>query len=396
MSNFKQYKDLKDKLDIKYNGICLNRVHAVEIYNFVNGSKQNSFIGNIKLILKFCFFSLDTSCFKLLCGSSILSTYGTSKRNDHEELYRNVVKQLGSTVTTHYISTWKYKLQFKPILTCEIFRAVFKALSKSDITYIEKMRISSYFVFYCKIDDSLHKLDFSNVEKYLSMFNVLRIENLITQHMKLRGIPTYSLQEGIYFVHKNDIPIDSIQYENMETDHLLSWGQYSINEFCSYGINPSRFLLAGYPKDVICENLDPNNNFYTCMILLARVSYQESNLKLLNILKEYKNEFKFCIKLHPSCDFVFYKKIADKYNMEIIPLETTISQSLKRGLYDFCIAVNTTVYYESLMRGIPCLRYYDGSFDLMFGYEKDVFETSSDYERTIKNIKGHDIISSAK
>lgn len=78
--------------------------------------------------------------------------------------------------------------------------------------------------------------------------------------------------------------------------------------------------------------------------------------------------------------------------MEIIPLETTISQSLKRGLYDFCIAVNTTVYYESLMRGIPCLRYYDGSFDLMFGYEKDVFETSSDYERTIKNIKGHDII----
>ena len=77
---------------------------------------------------------------------------------------------------------------------------------------------------------------------------MLDLENLLTQFFKLRNIPTYSLQEGVYFIFKKNPPLDSVQYENFETDNLLCWGQFSIDEDVSYGISPRKLRLAGYPK----------------------------------------------------------------------------------------------------------------------------------------------------
>ena len=66
--------------------------------------------------------------------------------------------------------------------------------------------------------------------------------------------------------------------------------------------------------------------------------------------------------------------------MEIIPKDQTISECLDNNKFDLCIAVNTSAYYESLIKGVPCLRYKDDTFALMYGLE-DSFENVSEYDK---------------
>ena len=194
------------------------------------------------------------------------------------------------------------------------------------------------------------------------------------------------MQEGIYFIFKKNPPVDLIQYENFETDNLMCWGKFSVDEFISYGISPSRLSIAGYPKKVEIKLIKQNNSFKRCMILVARDSFRNTNMALLNILSNYSDEYEFYIKLHPSCDYSFYSNYSDSHNMIIVPKETTVNECLINSVYDFAVAVNTTAYYEALMRGLPCLRFYDGTFDLMAGCN-DLFGTDEEFVKQINLIR---------
>ena len=72
--------------------------------------------------------------------------------------------------------------------------------------------------------------------------------------------------------------------------------------------------------------------------------------------------------------------------MSIVDKGKTVNECLNNKDFDFAITVNTTAYYEALMRGLPCLRFSDGTFELQHGYA-DVFETKDEFESQIKAIK---------
>lgn len=382
MDDFGRYKSLKNKFNFVYNGICLNRVLALPIWHVANGEYNFSWK---RIALLFLAVNVKKMIFDPT-RNTILSTYGRYARKDHLELYNTVMERLGETVAYNNTLTFGWKLSIHPIIAYKVMRFAFSNLSDTYLSLWDKWKLIIECVHYCNIIEEVRRMDFTGVQKYLCQCSVLDLENLLTQFFKLRNIPTYSLQEGIYFIFFKNPPLDSIQYENFETDNLLCWGQFSIDEYVSYGISPQRLRLAGYPKKVELHNMKEDNPYKKCIVLLARDSFRNTNMKLLNILLKHSSNYDFCLKLHPSCDFDFYSSFALQHGMNIVPKDRTINDCLDKELFDFAIAVNTTAYYEALMRGLSCLRFCDGTFDLMAGYQ-DVFNTDEEFQMIMETLK---------
>ena len=383
MSNFEKYKQLKSQFDFTYKGIHLNRVLALNLWSLANGQFKLSWKAYALALL-----AVDVSKINLPLGKqTILSTFGRYNRKDHLEIYQTVLNKLDGQASYNNMLEWPYKLSFHPRIILKVYDYIKKELSKSSLSLKEKLGLTVWCIHYCNTLEELQKLNLSSVKKYLCQCSVLDLENMFTQFMKQQDIPTYSLQEGMYSIFKINPPLDAIQYENFETDHLLCWGQFSIDEYSSYGIPVNHLLLAGYPKNVKLQPLKTNNKYQTCMILLARDSFRETNNELLKILSSLSSHYQFCLKLHPSCDYNYYLDFASLHRMSIVPKEKTVNECLNQEEYDFCIAVNTTAYYESLMRGLPCLRFWDKSFDLTAGCNFDIFSTEKDFFDCITLLK---------
>lgn len=378
MSEVNNYKSLKSKVDFVYKGIHLNRVMALHLWGLANSQPNNHLI--LKRIIDI-FFSYDPYPMKI--DKPIFSTFGKFDRKDHQQLYYNVMEKLGENVFSFNMLRWKRKIAIHPFI---IWKVLCYILPQRRLSIIKKIKLATDIIFYCNLIEELERIDFSKVKRYLCMYNVLEAENLLTQYMRTKGIPSYSLMEGMYIIHRINPPIDCIQYENFETDNLLSWGQYTKDEFVSFGISPEKIKVAGYPKKVLSCLMRKNNPFRKCVVLLARSSYHHSNVTLLDILRRCSFEYQFFLKPHPISESAFYSRYAETNNMIVIPQNRTMDDCLVNEKFDFAIAVNTTVYYEALMHGIPCLRFTDGTFEPMAGYD-DVFATKDEFETKLKNIK---------
>jgi len=382
MNDFDRYKSLKEKFNFVYDGICLNRVLALSLWAVANGKYAFSWKRIVLAFLAIDVKQLEFDPQKHM----ILSTFGRYARKDHLELYNAVLDKLDGKASYNKTLTFGCKLSIHPVVIYKVVKFVFFNLHDTSLSLWDKCKLIIECIHYCNIIEELKHMDFTGVQKYLCQCSVLDLENLLTQFFKLRNIPTYSLQEGVYFIFKKNPPLDSVQYENFETDNLLCWGQFSIDEDVSYGISPRKLRLAGYPKKVELHTMKKDNPYKKCMVLIARDLFQTANTGLLEILSKVSDNYSFEIKLHPSCDFSYYSEYARAHHMHIIPKDKTIAECLNNVEYDFSIAINTTAYYEALMRGLPCLRFYDGTFDLMSGC-KDVFETLEGFLECLDGIR---------
>lgn len=384
MDRLEKYKQLKEQFDFVYKGIHLNRVLAVFIWGLANNTVTFSWKQ-----YALAFLAIDVRKLKFdVSTQSILSTFGRYNRKDHLELYKTVLERLNGQASYNNTLELGWRFAFHPLLACKILAYAKKHLVGSSLSLCKKLQLAVLCLHYCNVIDELKHINLRGVKKYLCQCSVLDLENLLTQYMKLKGIPTYSFQEGVYYIFKTNIPLDAVQYENFETDHLLCWGQYSADEDASYGISKNRLYVAGYPKKVTLHPLKENNPMKMGMVLLARDALRNANMSLLNVLSLASSKYKFCLKLHPSSDFNWYEKYASAHGLAIVSKDKTINECLNTEDYDFAIAVNTTAYYEAWMRGLPCLRFWDESFDLTAGLD-DVFSSIEDFE--VRLVKFRDL-----
>jgi hypothetical protein len=382
MEQFNNYKELKNKLNIVHEGIYFNKVLAFDIWNWANDTSPFS----IKHLL-YCILSLNLKKFNTCNGKSttILTTYGLYDRSDHQELYYKITDKLDNRAVNNNLLYYNKKIRIQSKIIFKFTKQIFLKLRTSKFTIIEKLIIAAKFIYYANIFAELQKHNFNGVQKYLAFCAVLNVESLLTQYLQQKGIKTFSLQHGISPISRKNNTVDSLNYENFHSDMLLCWGQYTVDEYSKYGISPDKLIVAGYTKFTQLIEMKQNNKFKTCLVLLARRQFDYSNKKLLSILS--KSDFNFSLKLHPSLEFEYYKRFAETNNMLIIEQNKTLLSCLDQNRFDFAIAVNTSSYYETLIYGMPCLRFYDGSFDLMYGYKNDVFTNIEEFENSIHNIE---------
>jgi len=379
MITFDQYLQRKQSFHITYKGIALERCLTFDLYQVDGWRLMRRDLGKLRRAFDLSQLQISSNHF--------LATYGLQYRADHHSAFDFVCQQLPGEVICNNL----YELPLvKHSHWLLAFGMLFQVLSKSrgwGLNLQQRLYLWCQTVLFCNSIDRLEQLDLREVKGYVAMYSSHHLENLLTQWMKLKGIKTYGLNEGVLVHYTHNIPIDAVTYENFECDKMYTWGQYTKDEFIAAGVPAERLEVGGYPhavKEAIA--MLKENPLHKVVVLLARGSYDATNRTLLNILAD-KAQLQVCLKMHPVSDIAGYTAFAETYGMRVVPKEQTVNDCLSQSAFDFAIAVNTSAYYESLMKGVPCLRFCDGSFDLMPGCD-DVFGDAAGFESRMAWLKG--------
>lgn len=379
MTTYTKFKALMQSLEYNYRGVELSHVTALRAWALARGENTFKLTHFFKM-----FLAMDVQNLNLPNQNGFMATFMENYRKDHFELFSNVVRNLSEAPSITNLFELKNKISWHLFKDLKIIFVVFRILKKTDLRMIEKIHYGIEYAYWINTIMELDKIDFSKVKKYLCMCHVLSFENLLTQYLKNKNVVTYSLQDGIYFIYKKNVVLGCIAYEYFATDHLLCWGEYTKDEYVAYGINKSHISVAGYPKNSYLKRQVANNNYKRCLVLLAGPIFGDVNDKLLIMLREMRN-IEVTLKSHPA-NFDEMAVYAKSNHFEIVPKTDTISACFESGVYDFCIAVNTTAYYEAWMAGIPCFRYYDDRFDIFYGFD-DLFSNEAELQKLINDYR---------
>lgn len=375
MDEYRKYKDLKEKCEFVYKGIYLNLAAATTIWGLAN-NKDSLKLRSLARAFRVFVIPKNRYNFK------IFALYGRYYRKDYFEEFNNVVGKLEGVHSCHII---KCKTKFVFSITNTLLVAKFFLFNKKikDIPLIYRLIFISEIIEYCNFIDYYEKKNVEEIEKFVSMCSSQDYGNILSQFYHNKGVKTFSLLEGAGYIQRPCKTLDCLSYENFYSDKLLVWSNLTFQEYKNWGVPVGKMIIAGCAKDLKRAEMKSNNKYFKCILLLARESYRKSNMALLEILVNCKFSFDISLKLHPGSDFSFYKEYADNHNMKLIPEQKTINESINNEIYDFAIAVNTTAYYDVLVKGVPCFRYVDNTFQLVGGYD-DKFSSIAEFEGKLK------------
>jgi len=373
-------KYLAEKKILKYNlkGYDLDQIMALDLISEVYN------IDSFKLkTLRFCFLSYKLDALSNANPNLKLFSIGKYPRKDYYEILNYVSSQVSDFFLLDF-NKIKLKISINSFNLFFAFKHVFK---NSTLSFKSKLFLSSQLSFYLNIITELEKIN-PVYSKYCAFSSVHQLEAILTCFFKKKKTLTYSLQHGVYYVFKKNIPLDLIAYENFISDNHFCWGQYSKDEFIKYGIAEDSLLIGGYPRHYTVKAIPSILDGKNCVVLLARYSLEKTNMKLLELLKRFSKEknIKISLKLHPSLKHSDYMKICESQNWELVDELFTISDLFTKCDFGFSIAVNTAAYYESYMNYVPSLRFNDETFEDALGVNNDTFNTHENLKLAYNNI----------
>ncbi len=379
------YRRIKSRLSCNYKQFNLGHLLAGDIEKIVYDHRPpfqlKTIYGNFLTGLSPCF--LNSSVNPLL-----FSLF--KSRRDYKLLIDNIVKAF---MEKQYTILTRYKTRFK-FSAIVIIRAILFILCKRlALCWKANIYLISKTVFYMNSIHIFTAKDFvfpQHLKTYIAFNSSFGIEAFLTQFFRLHALATYSLQHGIYYFFPPPVPREVVNYENMQADYLLCWGQYTIDEMLKFGITKQRLLLGGHPfYNGPIEEV--RRSFQSCLFLLARIKYDRTNKKILEVLKEFRDKYniRITIRLHPSLDYNRYAQIAAGFHFEVDTINATVYDCLKSKAYDFTIAYNTSAYYESLAFGLMAFSYRDDSMEKYMTLG-DYFRNADELIRIIEKYKGMD------
>lgn len=380
MENYSKYKRLKRRFSIKYRGINIAQVLALDLWNWtIQGN-----IMEIPVVTNS--LSVDFSFLKEVKKPKII--YFDMGRNDHEATFYSICSRLSSDYEIINISNQVPHIEYISKKNRILARFIVKwSTRRMEYSEEEQIHMAYRVCLILNSIDNLHKnaKELSNIKHFVAYSAIHTWGNLLGQYFRKRGTTFWGLSHASHMLFQTNIPIDCLNYENLDVDYNVTWGQYTKDEYLRYGVKAKEIFVAGYPKNITLNEVRKCNNLKTCIVLLARSNFDSSNIKLLNILCKSNKEYSFFMKLHPSCNFSKYKSYAEKNGLEIIDEDTLLTECLDNRKYDFGIAVNTTSYYEVMAVGIPCLRFEDDKeYDLTYGNKNDAFHDEYTFQFSMK------------
>lgn len=389
-SNFINYKKIKQLFDYSYKGYNLQNIIPGYL-NFVFDGDKPSLQDVAKAFLK-SYQILDLTK-AIAIENPTLITY-LIRRTDYKDLANETKKDYPHSQVVNLES-----LSNKKILP--IGFTYIKHLMKSFGLIINKNIGSDivtklyYVALTVKILNQIsliEKKTDTKINQYICFNSAYREEALLTLYFNKRNIETISMQHGIFCNFKQRIPFDIINEDNFIANKLLCWGQYTIDYLTQERqIKPDRLLLVGNPKYKHFEIEEVKQSFQKCLVLLGRGYYLATNNKLLELLTQYNktnnNNIVFYIKKHPFLPDEEHRHFANiKHRIIFLGKEHSTKEVLESDIVDFCIAVNTTAYYESLAMGKPCLRWTESENEDFYGMD-DKFDNIESFSSKLNKFK---------
>jgi len=389
-AGYDRYKSLKSKLDYSYKGYNLK--------NLVPGYFDFVFDGAtppVRDIFKQFYNGTKIPDFRIVAETKApaIITF-LINRTDYSDL-ANAAKSYypGSEV----ISLSELPTVKRPFLSFTYIRHFFKAffliLSRAKgYNFNTKLYLTALATRLFNQISLIEKSDYTGaIKQYICFNSAFKDESLLTEFFNKRNVETITLQHGIFCDFRLFIPFDYINYDNLIARKVLCWGQSTIDYLKSNGFSDDRLIMMGNPKYKDIQIKVPERPLTRCLVLLGRNIYNETNGKLLRLLREYNrkhnNALLFYLKKHPfllDSDHREYASVND--NLIFLGKEHSVQEVLKSGLVNFSISVNTTAYYESLALGKPSLRWAECENEEFYGMD-DKFYNLSDLEKKLADLQ---------
>lgn len=206
----------------------------------------------------------------------------------------------------------------------------------------------------------------------LVSFNSANIpECFLVTACRRHGLPTYSLQHGLYHRYRGEQPIDIINYENVTASTLLVWSEFCRAEIAAFHREISRtpdyrMQVAGYinppeprhgtrPSDPMLKHL---------LCVLPGKRYVGDSIELLHLLASLAPRYRLTVRLHPllAKDAALMAALPSGASLDDSP---TLAHALRAEHYDLAVGFNTTSLFEATLFGVPCALYQASSLNLL-------------------------------
>ncbi|MBE5215357.1 hypothetical protein IG605_012970 [Pectobacterium quasiaquaticum] len=320
-----------------------------------------------------------------LINSNVFFSMGPyGERKDYYEILDYVMSQVG--VKDYFnIGGCKYKPGFS--VTGFLFSIKYVFFKKLNLSFKSRLLLFSRMQHYYNTIDYLikNKSDFK-YDKYCGFCTAHPYECILNNYFRLRNIETYTLQHGLY-VFSDSPQMDVIAFDNMVSDYVLCWGEYTANEFLKSGLSAEKIKISGYPR--YTKKLKPYKipGPYRIIFLCARRVYDETNKKIMEIIGSIKSEMNISvsIKIHPSLDKQKYKDLCECLSFDFYD-EGTVSEALSSGGYDIVVTYNSSAYFDAYIGNRVALKYVDKMNDIFIDITDDNFSNSDELNEAINRV----------
>lgn len=367
-TDFKKYKEIKSKLDVRYNGYNLQNIIAHDIAKLVYKNK----IPKIKSVFRW-FVIPSPNFFKRFFNYKYMVSNIYPQRKDYCLLFNMIKKELAVTNKT---LVYNYGLNIGIVLSVRnIVNSINEARkAKCLLSFRETMYFAASLTYYKNILDSFEKklTKRTKVKHFFASNSSSTPDSILCLYFNKLGINTYSLQHGAYTLFQRYTPLDVINTENMTAQKMLCWGQSTVDLMLNLGYEKEALIIVGNPRYKNIELVDVKKSFKSGIVFLGRYIYNEENMKLLEVLGELikkDNNIAISVKLHPSLNENRYDEVIKSLKLKLISKDNILTELIDSEEFDFAVSYNSTAYFEPLTNGIPCFRFSLNENEDLFGMD---------------------------
>ena len=172
-------------------------------------------------------------------------------------------------------------------------------------------------------------------------------EHLTTLIARRRGIPTVTVQHGLYVEYTELETINRINYEHQPSEHFLAWGDETAELIERYH-NGVRTKVCGKPEIFTGEPGRDRAADRSIMVITDQVLFDEANRALLDIATRFARKAGLTVKarFHPSNPKAEYMKLFPDLVEDTYFLDC-----------DLVVGHTSSLIYEALTLGKRTLRF---------------------------------------
>lgn len=207
---------------------------------------------------------------------------------------------------------------------------------------------SCLFVRACKYAYVLRFLRQIDFKLLVCFADMQPVEHLATRFFREQGLPTVTLQHGLYIDYGEMNTVNRINYLHQPSDYFLSWGPNTSRLIKRHHSNRK---VSECGKPVVFEVNSTKNDELSVpyiLIFLDQKIFDRQNEEMLSIAADYarRSGHALRVRFHPSINKAQFLK---RFPM--------ITEQLHFGDADFVVGHTSSLIYEALTLGKRVMRY---------------------------------------
>ena len=249
--------------------------------------------------------------------------------------------------------------------------AAWKITRRCPLPWLQRFYVFSVLCHTIKHFKAIDTLQIPQQITSLVSYNSANIpECFLVAACRHHGLPTYSLQHGLYHRYRGEQPIDIINYENVTADTLLVWSEFCRTEIEAFyretGRSPDFDIqVAGYinPPEPAHVSPRPAHAQKHLLCVLPGKRYVKDSIELLRLLAALQPRYPLTVRLHPllASNAALLAALPASATLDDSP---TLADTLRAGRYDLVVGFNTTSLFETMLFDVPCALYRAQSLNL--------------------------------